>query len=37
MLNLLLDYISGLVDFGSVDLVGTFAKFFDTLSAEPGI
>jgi hypothetical protein len=37
MFDIFLAYISDLVNFGSVDLVGTFGKFFDTLSADPGI
>ncbi|KJF23254.1 UNVERIFIED_ORG: hypothetical protein FNL38_101272 [Nocardia globerula] len=33
MFNILLAYLSDMVAFGSVDLVGTFAKYLDTLSS----
>lgn len=37
MFDLLLTYISELVDFGSIDLVSTFGKYLDTLSSTPPI
>jgi hypothetical protein len=33
MFDLSISYLSDLVGFGSIDLVGTFAKYLDTLSA----
>ncbi|GAA3171374.1 hypothetical protein GCM10020255_060230 [Rhodococcus baikonurensis] len=35
MFDLFLDYLSKIVDFGSVDLVGTFVKYFNALSSSP--
>ncbi|BDQ19049.1 hypothetical protein RQN9TF_07565 [Rhodococcus qingshengii] len=33
MFDLSMSYLSDLVGFGSIDLVGTFAKYLNTLSA----
>ncbi|XGU19534.1 hypothetical protein ACETU7_32440 [Rhodococcus sp. 3Y1] len=35
MFDLFLDYLSKIVDFGSVDLVGTFVKYLNALSSSP--
>ncbi|ERB54210.1 hypothetical protein N806_24100 [Rhodococcus sp. P27] len=35
MFDLFLDYLSKIVDFGSIDLVGTFVKYLNALSSSP--